>query len=686
VTNSDPVTPAHLDRRAVIYIRQSSPQQVISHQESLRLQYDLRQRAAACGWPDSMIDVIDSDLGHTGRTTRGRVGFAELVSRVTLGEVGIIFAYDVTRLARNCTDWYHLLDLCGFRSCLVGDQDGLYDPATANGRLILGLKGLISELELHTLRARLTAGLHNKARRGELAQTLPVGLVRDLAGRVVKHPDQEVRERIDLVFATFLRVKSLHGVVRELTAAGLLLPRRVSGRDDGAVVWRRPTAAAVATLLHNPAYAGTFVYGRSRFQPRVAGGPSRKHPLPPEQWRFVVPDKYPAYIDRETHATIQAILSDNYQEYQRRRSRGIARAGAALLQGLAYCGHCGCKMTVQYQSAARYICNRHKMQSGGRECQRVLSAAVEPWVVRSFWEALSPAELDRYDEAVAALAEQRQHHQRARDRQLERLRYEARLAEKQYRLVDAENRLVAAELERRWEQALQAVRQAEEESRACATPAEPLSADLRAQLGEAGPTLRQQWEGGALTNVRKKELLRALIDKVVLRRAATDKCEVRIIWKGGDWTTAELPLPVVTYAEMTDGAEVIAEVVRRARAGEPDERIAAEMTAGGRHSPLKGGLSVDTVRRIRLQHGVYTRVAEFHRRGLPGWMTLGEAVRRLGEHTGWAYYLLRKKRLVIERDREVGLYLVPEDKGVLKHLKELLRGKRFSLTIARRSS
>jgi hypothetical protein len=234
---------------------------------------------------------------------------------------------------------------------------------------------LISELELHALKARLTAGLHNKAQRGELAQSLPVGLVRDLAGRVVKHPDQEVRERIDLVFTTFLRVKSLHGVIRELTAAGLLRPRRERGRDDGAVLWRRPTAAAIAARLHNPAYAGTFVYGRTRFQPSAAGGPCRKHPPPPEQWQFVVPDKYPAYIDREAHAAIGAILSDNYQEYERRRSRGVARGGAALLQGLAYCGHCGCKMTVQYQAAARYICNRHKMQAGGKECQRVLTIA-----------------------------------------------------------------------------------------------------------------------------------------------------------------------------------------------------------------------------------------------------------------------------------------------------------------------
>jgi DNA invertase Pin-like site-specific DNA recombinase len=686
MTRSELITPAHLERRAVIYIRQSSPQQVISHQESLRLQYDLRQRALACGWPESAIDLIDTDLGQTARTTQGRVGFAELVSRVTLGEVGIIFSYDVTRLARNCTDWYQLLDLCGFRACLVGDQDGIYDPATPNGRLLLGLKGLISELELHTIKARLHAGLLNKARRGELVLSLPVGLVRDLAGRFVKHPDAEVRERIDLTFATFLRVKSLHGVVREMTSARLLLPRRARGGDDGAIVWRRPTAAAISSMLRNPAYAGTFVYGRTRFQPRVPAGPSRKQPLPPDQWQFIVPDKYPAYIDRDTHAAIQAILRDNYQEYSRRRSRGIARCGAALLQGLVYCGQCGNKMTVQYQAAARYVCNHHKMQSGGKECQRVPIAPVDAWVVGRFWEALTAAELDRYDEAVAAVDEQRRQLQRARSQQLTRLRYEAVLAEKQYRLVDPENRLVAAELERRWEQALQSLRQAEQEAETDAPTLEPLTGELRQQLAEAQVSLRKMWDGGPLSNARKKDLLRTLIDKVALKRPAPAACECRIVWKGGDWTTETLPLPVATYAALADGAELIAEVLRRARAGQPDEQIAAALTAAGYHAPLKGQLSAGSVGRIRQQHGVRSRKTEFRRHGLPGWITLGEAVKRLGEHTGWAYYLIRKQRLRIERDPEVGLYLVPDTTKTLKALKNVLRGKRFSLTIERRSS
>ncbi len=682
----DLITPVHLSRLAVVYIRQSSPQQVISHQESLRLQYDLKQRAIACGWPEPAVDVIDSDLGQTARTTQGRAGFAELVSRVTLGDVGIIFSYDVTRLSRNCSDWYQLLDLCGFRRCLIGDHDSIYDPSSINGRMLLGLKGQISELELHTIKARLTAGLLNKARRGELAQSLPVGLVRDLSGRVVKHPDQEVRERIECVFAMFLRVKSIHGVVRELAAARLLIPRRERGRDDGAVVWRRPTAAALSSLLRNPAYTGTFVYGRTRFLPRVPGGPPRKHPLPPEEWQFMVRDKYPAYIDRDTFAQIQAVLHDNYQEYSRRRSRGVARSGTALLQGLAYCGNCGRKMTVQYHAAARYLCSAHKGQGGGPECQRVPIAPVDAWVAQCFWEALSPAELDRYDAAVAALDKQQSRLRRARDLQLERLRYEARLAEKQYRLVDPENRLVAAELERRWEEALRALHQGEEDAEVREATIEPLTDELRRRLDEVRPTLRQMWEDGALNNARKKQLLRTLIDKVVLRRPAGDKGEIRVVWKGGDWTTTVLELPVVTYAEMGDGEGLIAEVLRRARQGQPDRQIAAELTAVGYHAPLKRQLSLASVRHIRLTHGVLARKSEFLRSGLPGWISLGQAATRIGEHTAWAYYMIRRGRLLISRDPEVGLYLVPNNKRILGQLRQLLRGKRFSLAIEPRSS
>ena len=304
----------HLARRAVIYIRQSTPHQVLTNQESLRLQYDLRRRALDLGWREEDVEVIDIDLGLSGAAAVHREGFKDLIARVTLGQVGIVLSSEVTRLSRNCTDWDPLLDLCGYRQCLIGDREGVYDPASANGRLLLGLKGTISEVELHTIRARLTAGLLNKAERGELGLMLPVGLVRDAAGIVVKDPDREVQARLELVFATFLRLRSAAKVLRSLNEGGLALPRR--GRLGG-VIWRPPTVAAVLSVLKNPAYAGAFVYGRTRSIRDAATATPRPKKLPREQWRIVVRDKYPAYVSWETFEKIQAMLRDNHAEYDR---------------------------------------------------------------------------------------------------------------------------------------------------------------------------------------------------------------------------------------------------------------------------------------------------------------------------------------------------------------------------------
>src|SRR5262249_30461951 len=351
MTPSEVIQPHHLSRQALIYVRQSSPGQVMNHRETLDLQYALRERPRLNGWDASSIAVIDTDLGLTGSSAAGRPGFQELVTRVTLGQVGIIFAYDVTRLARNCTDWYQLLDLCGYRQCLVGDQEGIYDPATPNGRLLLGLKGLIAELELSPIRARLTAGLVNKAKRGELALALPTGLIREPSGQVVKHPDREVQSRLELVFEIFLRVQSVTKVVRYLNEHKLRLPRRDYCGD---IHWRTPTIATVAVILKNPAYAGAFVYGRTRATPKIQAASERTtRRMAMNQWRICIPEKYPAYVAWPTFEKIQAMIQDNYSAYDKNKSRGVPRPGKALLHGLVYCGECGHKMCVQYKGGTR---------------------------------------------------------------------------------------------------------------------------------------------------------------------------------------------------------------------------------------------------------------------------------------------------------------------------------------------
>ncbi len=478
---SETIQPLHRDRLAVVYVRQSSPNQTLMNQESLKLQYNLQHRAQDAGWDPSRIRVIDADLGRTGRTAEGRRGFQELVALVNQEQVGIIFAYDVTRLARNCTDWYQLLDLCGFRACLVGDQDCIYDPATPNGRLILGLKGLISELELHTLKARLTAGLLNKARRGELALTLPIGLVRDSLGRVSKHPDQEVQSRLGLVFTTFLQVKSACQVVCFFNDHELLLPRKDRFGD---VVWRKPTVPAILCVLKNPADAGAFVYGRTRAVPR-ANAPHEhvQKPLPIDQWKICHQNKYPAYLDGAMLEKIQAMIRDNHNAYDGNKSRGVPRPGKALLHGIVCCGECGHQMVVQYKGGTRYLCNYLRQQYRVPVCQNLPADPIDAHVVGLFLAALSPVKLDLYERAVAALEQDDERVQQAQQQQLQRLRYQARLAERQFHQADPDNRLVAAELEKRWEAALRELKEAEEKCQRDQQPRAPAS--LNAEEREA---------------------------------------------------------------------------------------------------------------------------------------------------------------------------------------------------------
>jgi DNA invertase Pin-like site-specific DNA recombinase len=403
MSTSELVTPEHLQKKAIIYIRQSTPHQQISNQESLRLQYALKERAQGLGWHAEDIEIIDADLGLTGASAQHRTGFQELVAKVTLGQAGIILSVDVTRLSRNCSDWYPLLDVCGYRCCLIADNDGIYDPGSANGRLLLGLKGQLSELELHTIRARMTAGLLNKAARGELALTLPVGLVRDTLDRVHKDPHQEIQDRLNLIFATFLRLRSASKVLAFLNTHDLLLPRRDRFGD---VTWKKPTGAAILQILKNPAYAGAFVYGRTRTLRREATSLRAKQiRLPLEEWKIGVNDIYPAYIAWETFEQLQAMLLDNYAQYDRNTTPGVPRPGAALLHGLVHGGECGHKMVVQYKGGTRYLCNFLRQKYHVPVCQHIPGDTVDPHIVAAFFQALAPIELDVYSRAVASQQE-----------------------------------------------------------------------------------------------------------------------------------------------------------------------------------------------------------------------------------------------------------------------------------------
>lgn len=676
MSTSEHIQAQHLSRQALVYVRQSTPQQMLKNQESLELQYGLRDRAVGCGWQQSQIRVIDADLGITGASAAARPGFQELVALVSLGQVGIIFAYDVTRLARNCTDWYQLLDLCGLRQCLVGDQDGVYNPASANGRLILGLKGLIAELELHTIRARLTAGLLNKASRGELALTLPTGLVRDPSGHVVKHPDREVQSRTELVFNTFLRVGSVTKVVRCLNDQHLRLPRRNYWGD---IVWRTPTIATVATVLKNPAYAGAFVYGRTRTVPATPSA-ARRTPQrrPMTEWRIVIHDKYPAYIDWATFEKIQAMIRDNYSDYDKNKTRGVPRPGKALLQGLVYCGECGHKMCVQYKGGTRYICNFLRQQYQVPVCQCLPGDPIDDAVVSAFFAALAPMELDVYEQAQAATNREQEQIRRAHEQQLERLRYQARLAERQYHKSDPDNRLVTAELERRWELALREVKQAEDDwqhFQSQQRPPVPISPALREAFTDVARGLPELWQQDAFNQQQKKALLRCLIDKVVIHRLATDTIQVRIVWRGADTTRFDVPVPVASVARLSCGAEMERIVVEMFRQGQSDEEIAAELTRGGYRSPRELTVIPTTVRTIRIKHGLRRPRPGSAPRRIPGMLTVPQIVKLLGVSLHWVYQRINRGEIDLALDPVRKLYLFPDTPETLAKLKKLKAGR-----------
>ncbi|MCI0524659.1 MAG: recombinase family protein [Acidobacteria bacterium] len=672
---SEKITIRHLSRKAIIYVRQSSPNQVLTHQESSRLQYALRQRALNLGWRTDDIEVLDGDSGRTAAIPQSRDTFKELAAKVALGQVGIIFSTEVTRLSRNCSDWYPLLDVCGYQACLIADGDGIYDPGTINDRLLLGLKGTLSEMELHLIRTRMRTALLNKAERGELALQLPIGLVRDQLGRVEKNPNREVQQRIQLVFETFLEQRTASKVLKYLNQQNLSLPRRDRFGD---LSWLPPSINAIIAILKNPAYAGAFVYGRTATAPRTPSAPRQTvKRLPIEEWKIRLNDKYPPYISWKNFEKIQAMLRDNHAEYERKKTRGVPRAGQSLLQGILYCGACGHKMLVEYRHGIQYLCAYIQLKHGGSRCQIMAANSIDHAVVEAFFQAISPVEVDLYS---AALARHQQDEERARlacEQQLQRLRYEAEIARRQFNRVDPDNRLVASELEARWEAALRELKQAE-------TLAEPasqehissfsLSPELRAALTSIGESLPRIWEQDLLSFEQKKALLRSLIEKVVLHRSAPDRAQIRIVWIGGETTTLAAPLLVNNFASLSTAGEMEKLIVKLATDGVCDEEIAEQLTEQGHRSPRQRIVLPSTVKTIRLKNGILQR-KQSHPREIEGFLTVPQLAEALKVSVQYIYDRIHNGTIEIAKDTATGLYLFPNQPTTIKQFKQLIAGR-----------
>lgn len=671
MNTSDLIQPQHLQRRAAIYIRQSSPSQVLTNTESQRMQYALRERATLLGWCEQDIEVIDADLGRSGATIEHREGYQELVAQIALGKIGVLLAFDATRLARNCSHWYQLLDLCGHHDCLIADRDGVYDPVSINGRLLLGLKGQISELELHTIRARLTAGILSKASRGELALTLPTGLVRTESGVVVKHPSIEVQQRIDLVFSTLLERRSISQTVRWFIQNSLLLPRR---DRFGEIQWKRATAASVSSIVTNPAYAGAAAYGRTRWKKSEITGKLRGKKLTQDHWKFCIKGKFPVYITWETFERIQTMLHDNYAQYDRNRTRGVPREGKALLHGIAYCGECGHKMCVQYKGGTQYLCNHLKQQTGAAVCQRIPGDAIDDQVVAWFFEVLSVAEIDAADDALRTADAEHDNVLIARRQQVNRLLYETQLAERQFLKSDPDNRLVTGELERRWEASLRELKVAEESLARDKqqAPSYAIPADLIEQLKDIGPQLPDLWNATLLNSVQKKSLLRSLIDKVVMHRTAHDQVQTRVVWKGGATTSAAVRVTVGKFAWLSGAAEMEATIERMAREGRPDAAIAKHLTSQGHRSPRADTVLPSTVRTIRLSKGILLRSHQSHPRRVSGFLTIPQLAKKLGISRHWIHDRIHNGTIKATKDATANCYLFPDTPETIAQMQTMI--------------
>ena len=558
------VTQQHLERDAYLYIRQSTPRQVVENTESTQRQYALRDRAVALGWPRERIHVLDCDLGKSGSQSAGRDGFQKLVSEVALSKAGLVMGLEVSRLARNSADWHRLIELCSLAGALILDEDGIYDPANFNDRLLLGLKGTMSEAELHFLKARMRGGMLNKARRGELEMRPPVGLVYRDDGVLILDPDAEVQAAMRLVFETFERNGSAMQTVKLFHDQGVQFPRRIrKGVNKGELHWVRAGHSRILQVLHNPRYAGAFVYGRLRTR-RLPDGKHSTTKVPRSEWQFVIPGIHAGYITWEQFEANQKRLAENALGFGGARKAGPAREGPALLQGRVLCGVCGERMGVRYnvayhQVAPTYVCQEASVRNGEKVCQSVPGAVVDQAIGGLLLELMQPMSME------VALAVQQEVEARItethmlRRKHVERAQYEAELARRRYMNVDPANRLVADSLEAEWNNKLRILAETQTQyEQQIQKQRLMIDSQTREQLLALATDFPRIWNDPSVEHRDRKRILRLLIEDVTLIRGETIQVHVRL--RGGatrSFTLAK-PLPIAQIRKTKP--EVVAEI------------------------------------------------------------------------------------------------------------------------------
>lgn len=622
----------HLSRLAFLYVRQSTLRQVLHNSESGKRQYALRQRAVALGWRSDRIVTIDCDQGHSGASASDREGFQRLVAEVGMGRAGIVLGLEVSRLARNNADWHRLLEICGLSGTLICDEDGLYDPADFNDRLLLGLKGTMSEAELHFLRARLRGGQLAKAHRGDLKMLLPVGLVYDPADKVVLDPDTSVRDALSHLFALFARTGSARAVVQTFAHEGLRFPSRIrSGAYKGELAWAPLRHWRVLRTLHNPRYAGAFAYGRSG-PTTTPNGRVGYQMLPRDQWQTLILDAHPGYLSWEQYQANQDTLAANAQAHGGERAAGPAREGPALLQGLAVCGRCGKRMSVRYHqrrgvSVPDYQCLRDAIQTGGKRCQAVPGAGIDEAVGQLLIDTLTPLALDVALSVQGELEAQAAHADTLRRNNVERARHRSDLARRRYLTVDPDNRLVADSLEADWNDALRALQTAEDDyQRASDAAKEVLTEQHKHQIRQLASDLPALWANPATPQRERKRIIRLLIEDVTLTKR--EEIDLHVRFRGGQTTSLTIPIPPTAWkARQTDPQALTR--LNQLLDDHTDAEAAQHLNQEGYRSGEGQPFTSRILKQLRHDHTLPSHYQRLRNRGL---LTKTETAQRLNVH------------------------------------------------------
>jgi len=619
-TDRQKVRASHLSRKAYLYIRQSTIHQVLHNTESTDRQYGLRRRALALGWQDEDIITIDCDTGQSGASAADREGFQQLVTEVGLGRAGIVLGLEVSRLARNSSDWHRLLEICAFSGTLILDEDGLYDPAHFNDRLLLGLKGTMSEAELHVLTARLQGGLLNKARRGELKMALPVGLAYDQLNRVTLDPDAAVRETLETFFRLFRQLGSAHAVVNHFRSHQLQFPRRYRfAARRGELVWGPLAHSRALNTLHNPRYAGAFVFGRTKSRKASGGGQYSKQ-MPQEEWAAVIPGAHAGYIDWEEYQGNQKILAAGKLAWGADRRGRPPGEGPALLQGLAVCGRCGRRMGVRYtyrngQLFPVYSCMRRSIDFGEPVCQNIVGWSIDDAIASLLLEQLTSEAVELAMAVRDEVQKRFEEVDRLRYRHVERAAYEADVARERFMAVDARNRLVAQQLEADWNERLRRLEEVQAEYEAGKEKdRDALDGKCREKMRALTDDFPAVWNDAATSPQQRKRMARLLLEDVTMTRQE-DRIIMQVRFRGGATRTLNIPAPLTAWRKRQTSKETI-DMIDCLLEDHTEGEVAEILTSQGLKSPMGSQFCQIMVAKICRTYKVKTHFERLRARGL----------------------------------------------------------------------